>query len=340
MKNLIMQLYPDLTGTVSRKREFTVTPTAKSCRWDARSAFDRANLAVLGGEEIARLRGFRLGEASADPFPCQETQKSVKTVQRPKLGLSKRGRKTLRRAVCAFEKETQREKTAFITLTLSPAAVTALAAQSEVRPGELFQKCLSRFMERFRKLLKSRNLPGDVIWVTELHPNRSQQQGIAIPHVHLVVQTALKKFKWLVSPDEVKTLWNSAFCAHVDVDKKSFETGRVEVKCVKKSVSRYVAKYMSKRNSQVLKTATGLDYRLCPVRWYAVANSVHELIRKHTRVISGDDVGRILDWLTKEGNPVVWRHGNIEIPGDSGRPVWLATWFVLSEPVDPGVWGI
>lgn len=340
MKNLLLKLYPDGTGTVSRKREFTVTPIAKSCRWDARSAFDRSNFAVLGGEEVARLRGFELGKAEPPPFPCQETQKSVKTVQRTKIGLSKRGRKTLRRAVCAFEKETAREKTAFITLTLSPMAVGLISAQSDIRPGELFQLCLSRFMERFRKLLRSRGLPGDVIWVTELHPNRSVKEGIAVPHVHLVAQTALKKFKWLISPDEVKTLWNRAFCAYVDVDKKSFETGRVEVKCVKKSVSRYVAKYMSKRNSQVLNTATGLDYRLCPVRWYAVANRIHKLISKHTRVISGGVVGDILDWITKEGNPVIWRHGNIEITGDSGRSVWLATWFVLSEPIDTSSWGV
>lgn len=340
MKNLILQLYPDGTGTVTKKREFTVTQVAKTCKWDEQSAFDRANLQVLGGVEIAKLRGFTLGQGPKAPFPCQETNKSVDSAKPPKIGLSKRGRKTLRRAVCSFEKEVARECTGFGTLTLSPAAVEALTAQSSGNPSETFQASLSRFMERFRKLLRKRGLPGDVIWVTELHPNRSVKQGIAIPHVHFVAQTALKKFKWLISPDEVKALWHSAFCAHVDVDKKTFETGRVEVKCVKKSVSRYVAKYMSKRNSQLLNTATGLDYRLCPVRWYAVANAIHKLISKHTRVISGDVVGSILDWITEKGNPVVWRHGNIEISGDSGRPVWLATWFVLSEPIDTSQWGV
>lgn len=337
MKSLICKVYPDLTGSVSRQREITVTPSVKSCPWDELSAHRREAMRVLGGVQLAELIGISLGESEAPPFPCQGIQKSAVTPIPVRDGLSKRGMKMVRRGVCAFEKEVSKDLTAFGTLTLSPDAIAAILLREEQGELGVYQAIVSDFMSRLRKSLKRRKLPGDVIWVTELHPSRSRNEGIAIPHVHFVCQTALKKFKWLISPDEIKTLWSSAICAHTDVDKKSFKHCRVEIKRVKKSVARYVAKYMSKTNRKKLKATDGLDCRLIPKRWYAVSNAVHKLIRKHTMVLTGDAACAVLDWLKVHGNPIVWAIGDIKITGDSGRSVWLATWFRLSEPIDTAI---
>lgn len=335
MKNLIFKLYPDLTGSVSRQREFTVTPSAKSCRWSEHDAWCRERLQVLGGVELAALLGIELGQRAVAPFPCQESQKSDKRVRPKRYGLSDDGRKVVRRAACSLEETCDRGTLAFATLTLSPTAVKALLAQSKFKPSELFQRGLSKFMNSLRHLLRRRGLSGDILWVTELHPARSEKEGIMIPHIHFVVQTALEKFRWLIKPREIERLWNVAFSGHIDVDKNTFKTGRCELRSVKKSVARYVSKYLSKSGSKRPPSPAGLDDSLCPTRWYAVSNALHELIRKLTKVVSGDDAALLLDWLTDKVNKVVWRHGKIEITGDSGRPVWLATWFRLSEPIDP-----
>lgn len=335
MKNLIFRLYPDLTGSVSRQREFTLTPIAKSCRWDEAGAHRRMALAALGGAELAQLIGVELGSGVVDPFPCQETQKSDKREKPKRYGLTNDGRKVVRRAACVLEQTCEKGTLAFGTLTLSPALVTALFAQSDFRPSELLQIGLSRFLNSLRHRLRRKGLSGDIIWVTELHPARSQKEGVMIPHVHFVVQTALEKFRWLIKPREIERLWNVAFSGHIDVDKNTFKSGRVELRSVKKSVARYVSKYLSKSSSKRPPTATGLDDRLCPSRWYAVSNAIHKLIRKFTKVVSGEDAAVLLDWLCDEVNQIVWRHGHIKITGDSGRAVWLATWFRLSEPIDP-----
>lgn len=337
MKNLIAKVYPDLTGSVTRKREFTVPATVKSCRWNPIEAARREAVKVLGPLGVAELLGIRLGESEAPPLPCQVLQKSALPSEPPRLGLTDRGRKAIRRAMCAFEKHVPKEQTCFGTLTLSPGAIEAILLQEKLGVEGVYQTILSDFMSRLRKVLRRRGLPGDVTWVTEIHPSRSRNQGVAIPHVHFVCQTALKKFKWLVTPDEVKSLWRRTIYAHVDVNEESFVDSRVEIKCVKKSVARYVAKYMSKRASKTLNPLVPLDYSLVPVRWYAIANAIHKLVRKLTVVATGDAAAAILDFIKMHDNPIVWRHGDIEITGDSGRPVWLATWFKLSEPIDPSL---
>lgn len=335
MKNLIFRLYPDLTGSVSRQREFTLTKTVKSCRWDEKGAHRRAALQVLGGVELARLIGVELGQGAAAPFPCQESQKSDKREKPKRYGLTNDGRKVVRRAACVLEQTCEKGTLAFGTLTFAPQLVSAILAQSDLKPCELIQIGISKFMNSLRHRLKRKGLPGDVIWVTEIHPARSQKEGVMIPHVHFVVQTALEKYRWLIKPREIERLWNVAFSGHIDVNKNTFKSGRVELRSVKKSVARYVAKYLSKSASQSPPTATGLNDSLCPSRWYAVSNAIHKLIRKFTKVVSGDDAAFLLDWLCNEVNQVVWRYGHIKITGDSGRAVWLATWFRLSEPIDP-----
>lgn len=329
MKTLICKSYPDGTLSVTRKRDSLRVGGPKSCKWDERSSARRAALQALDGLELAALLGIELGVGGGPPFPCQVKQKSVKLRNDRPVGLTKRGGKILRRAFASWETVTLPGTMAFGTLTFSDEAIDALLAQDRYTPDVAYQEVVSRYMERLRKLLKSRGLPGDVIWVTEMHPSRSHSRGMYVPHIHFVVQTALKKYQWLIKPSEISALWESAICAHVNVGEGKRFPSRCEIKCVKKSVSRYVAKYLRKSAQNVESESQNLDKSMVPARWYAVANGLHKLIKKLTGVIVGEEAAMIFDWLRAAGNPVVKRWGDIKLPGESGREVWIASWFIL-----------
>lgn len=334
MTDLVFKSYPDGTGSVTRKKRKLKVESDHSCRWDARSAARREAVRVLGATEVARLIGVELGVSEAAPFSCQEEQKSVNDSKPLRMGLTVRGQKQLRRAFAAWDTRLPPGTCAFGTLTLSPDAVSCVLRTDRRTPAQKYQGAVSRFMERLRKLLRSRGLPGDVIWVTELHPQRSQREGIAIPHVHFVCQTATVKYQWLIKPSEIKALWESAINAYAPSPEGKRFPSRCEIKCVKKSVSRYLSKYLSKAKRCAIQNTPSLNTELVPQRWYAIANELHALVRKMTAVISGDEAGEILDWLKRRGNPIVKRCGDITIPQMDSKPVWLASWFIFHCPID------
>lgn len=334
MKTLILKSYPDGTATVTKKRQSVRVADRRSCRWDERSAARRGAMAVLGGQQLANLLGIELGESAASPFPCQEIQKSVKPSKPLRMGLTDRGRKVLRRTFAAWETQLSPGTCAFGTLTLSDDAMRALMWQDKSPPHIAFQQAVSRFMERLRKLLCDRGLPGDVIWVTELHPKRSARMGICIPHVHFVCQTAHIKYQWEVKPSEIKDLWTSALNSQINNAEGKRFPSRCEIKCVKKSVARYVSKYLSKTQRCEIQNDPNLITLMVPERWYAVANALHKLCKKMTSVITGEEACLIFDWLKRPECPVVKRTGDITLPDESGRPIWLATWFIFHCRLD------
>lgn len=334
MQTLIVKSYPDGTATVTKKRQNVRIIGPKTCRWDERGAARRGAIASLGALEVASLLGIELGVGGEPPLSCQESQKSAKRQTPLRMGLTDRGQKMLRRVFASWETVITPGTVAFGTLTLSDYALSSVLSTGQSTPGEVYQQCLSYFMERLRKLLKSRGLPGDVIWVTEIHPSRSQRMGVCIPHVHFVCQTAEKKYQWLVKPSEIEELWATAINAYVNVEEKNDLRSRCEIKCVKKSVAKYVSKYLSKSKYNAIVNTPNLNTELIPKRWYAVANALHALLRRMTSVISGEEAQHIFDWLRSEGNPVVKRWGDITIPGEAGRAVWVSSWFILHCAVD------
>lgn len=334
MKTLILKSYPDGTATVTKKKQNVRVADSNRCRWDERDAARRMAMQALGGQELASLLGIELGKANAAAFPCQESQKSNKPQKPLRTGLTGYGQKQLRRVFAAWETQLSPGTCAFGTLTLSPDAVSCLLSSGQSTPGVAYQRAVSMFMDRLRRLLRSRGLPGDVIWVTELHPSRSQREGIAIPHIHFVCQTADVKYQWKVKPSEIKHLWESAInYAAPHPEGKRFPS-RCQIVCVKKSVARYVSKYLSKSKRCAIENTENLNTELIPERWYAIANALHKLLKKMTSVISGHEAAVIFDWLKRRDNPIVKRSGDITISSGDGYPVWVASWFILHCPVD------
>lgn len=334
MKQLILKSYPDGTVSVTKKRQNVRVADSKTCRWNERDAARRMAMQALGGQELASLLGIEELGKQSDPFPCQESQKSNNAQKPLRTGLTGYGQKQLRRVFAAWEAKLSPGTCAFGTLTLSPDALSCLLSSGQSSPGEAYQKAVSMFMDRLRRLLRSRGLPGDVIWVTELHPFRSQREGIAIPHVHFVCQTADIKYQWKIKPSEIKHLWESAInYAAPHPEGKRFPS-RCQIVCVKKSVARYVSKYLSKTKRCAIENTQNLNTALIPERWYAIANALHKLLRDAITVASGEEAATLLDWLKHRGNPIVKFSGDITIPHESGRPVWLASWFILRCHVD------
>lgn len=334
MKTLILKSYPDGTATVTKKRQNVRVADSNRCRWNERDAARRMAMQALGGQELASLLGIELGVSKANPFPCQETQKFNNPQKPLKTGLTGYGQKQLRRAIAAWETQLSPGTVAFGTLTLSDDALSSLLSSGQSSPARAFQGCVTRFMDRFRRLLKSRGLSGDVIWVTEMHPARSQKMGMFIPHVHFLAQTAVQKYQWLIKPSEIVDLWASAVSAFGNVPEGKRFPSRCQIKCVKKSVARYMSKYLSKSKRCAIENTQDLSTEFIPDRWYAIANGLHQLLRKMTSTIAGEEAAMIFDWLKSATCPIVKRSGDITISDADGHSYWVSSWFILHCAVD------
>lgn len=334
MKFMYAKLYPDGSGSVTRKNEKPLEQAQTSCPWSYRSSARRAAMASLGAIELARVLGVELGVQRADPLTLSNAAKVRIPAKRATRQLSQRGRRTLKRSCAVFESATRRQRTAFITLTLSNGVLARILAQSAERDA-VYQRALSEFNDRFRKLLKARGLPGDTIWVSEIHPGRSKRAGLSIPHVHLIAQTALRDYRWLVSTCEIRSLWMRALATALGCHPRELEPCRLETKTVKKSVARYLSKYLSKASGTNVSPRGEDDSGIIPRRWYAVANSIHKKVRDSTFVLTGDAAARILDWVKSTSSELLLREGDVTIPDGTGHDVWVATWFQLREPATP-----
>lgn len=335
MKDLCAKLSPSGRVAVYQKRVKPLRHAPRSCPWTPEGAARRQAIAALGGVQVAELIGVSLGESEANPFPCQLPQKLETRAERAKRGLTRRGRYLIQDGAAVIEDNTDLRKLAFVTLTINDVIVRLGITLNDSERDERWAKALTRFNNDLRKLLLARGLPGEYVAVTEIHPGRDCDGWGGIPHVHMLLQTALKPFRWLLTPDEIKELWAAALAWAYGADKGDIGSLRVGLERVKKSVRNYMSKYLSKGSKK--RVRQGMQPRLwcVPRRWYSLSNGMHEAVKKATHVLTGFPAAALVQALNEQLSELVWRKGYIERPNGFGGMTKFAQWFRLSEPIDP-----
>lgn len=231
-------------------------------------------------------------------------------------GLTDQGRKRLTAGCCLLEE--RRRLLSFWTITLPDAVMATLR---ELDAWASFQGWVRQLLTR---TLAEKGVTPLVLAVAELHPSRSLAAGQALPHLHVLFQgKRAAGDDWLLSPSDLDALIIRAL-ARVGVTVAELPAAG-NVQPIRKSVRRYLSKYVSKGPRQSVAgsdLAMLGDPRLCPRQWWFMSKPLLALILESTRFLPA----HFLAWLI-----------------DRAKPSWQGAPYVvqrvdIADPRAPSVW--
>jgi hypothetical protein len=267
----------------------------------------------------ARLSGPWPGQGSAGLVGCAESEPRDCPPRRYGLnGLTATGRRRLTAGCCLLEE--RRSLLSFWTITLPDDVMAELLA---LDAWHLFQGNIRQELSRRLERLGVRPL---VLAVAELHPERSVEAGQALPHLHVLFQGKRQGGgDWFFSPEELDGMILQAL-GRVGVTREELPAAG-NVQRIRKSVRRYLAKYVSKGPRQFV-TGSDLamlgDPRLCPRQWWFMSAALLAMIVEATRCLPAE----FLAWLI-----------------DRAKPSWKGAPYVvqrvpIADPRAPSVWTV
>lgn len=202
-------------------------------------------------------------------------------------GLTQKGRKALRQAGAGMEE--RRACCGFWTIALPDHCLRELM---ELDTWSVFQSSIRR---RLAEQLRKRGVPALVAGVVELHPKRTADFARDLPHLHVLFRGKVHRWQhWAMQPSDFDlivrwALWDADVIWLEDL------TG-CKVEPVKKSVRRYLAKYLTKGPPSGTSTQEdNSDARLIPRQWWFESRESNQLRKALTISVPAEWLAFLLD---------------------------------------------
>jgi len=233
-------------------------------------------------------------------------------------GLTAKGKARLQQGSCLLEE--RRACCGFWTIAL-PDVVLAGIRDLDTWPA--FQSSIRR---RLARLLRQCGVTAQLVGVVEIHPKRSAEAGQALPHLHVLFRGKEHRWQqWALSPADLDLIVRWAIW-----DADVFYTGPLtgcQVEPVKKSVRRYMAKYITKgvEDSQV-GSMDNSDVRLIPRQWHFSSREVIELIKATTKPLPSDFLCFLLDRRKANSKGQLYHAHQLEISDPRAPVIWRIAW--------------
>jgi hypothetical protein len=164
-----------------------------------------------------------------------------------------------------------------------------------------------------------------VLAVAELHPDRSVEAGQALPHLHVLFQGKSGPGSgWLLSPSELDALILRALGRAGVVRSELHAAGRVE--SIRKSVRRYMSKYVAKGTRQPVPgsdLAMLGDPRLCPRQWWFMSAPLLAMIVEATRCLPAEFLAWLCDRAKAPWKGAPYTVQRVPIPDQRAPSVWV-----------------
>lgn len=265
---------------------------------------------ALKMQNDARRGGSPLGLVTV-PISTKNAENPVTT-----RGLTRLGARTLRQGAFLIEQGCGKDCVTFGTCTL-PVLTDEEYDQVEAD----WSNIIDRLVKRLRYHLRKKGLSGDVIHVTEVHPKRSLNEGREIPHVHIVFQGRKRKSSWAIAPKQFTKFW----CRALQLKRITLKmcSSSCQLARVKKSVARYLSKYVAKKSMKTCSVISESNLRKLSLRqWWGISDSLRCSVRQNTRVIS-DSRSEVL-WRSHEKElKSVWEYsGTIDSAGNGTNVIF------------------
>lgn len=218
-------------------------------------------------------------------------------------GLTAAGRREIRRSCAVLDDAPGR--LVFWTVTLTP------EQRDRIQERDSWPQFQEALRHRLVRRLHARGTRAWVIGVVELHPISTAREGRPCPHVHVCFEgRAHRRGRWWLSIEELDGIILQALRAAGWDGHLGAASGNTQA--VRRSVGRYLAKYMSKGGDDLGRALSG--WELCPRQWWFRSRGL-KVTTERLRVVLPRDF-------------VAWIHGQ---PERMERMGW-GSWTQLSLP--------
>lgn len=297
---IIAKIYPNGEASLYyermlKKKGFEATPKRRDRQYKhyLRAKQKFGHEFALGMQNAARRGAAPLGLVTV---PISTKNAATSTATR---GLTRLGARTLRQGAFLIEQGCGKDCVTFATCTL-PVLTDEEYAQVEAD----WSNIIDRLVKRLRYHLQKSGLSGDVIHVTEVHPKRSLNEGREIPHLHLVFQGRKRKASWSIAPKKFTKFWHRALQLKRITQKMCLSS--CQMARVRKSVSRYLSKYVAKKQPKTCKPTSPSNLRKLSLKqWWGISDSLRSSVRMNTRVLSDSRTEDLWRAHEKE-NAILW----------------------------------
>lgn len=272
-------------------------------------------LKVHGAEAVLSYLGF-------DPFESTPLPISHRRKKRGLRGITSHGKRLVRNAAFILESENPISNLTFATFTLPN-----VSRRESITISRHWAEVVRVFLQKLKRLLQSRGLPGEIVGVTEVQSERTFRDGILGLHLHLVFVGRLSKKTWSVRPVEFKEAWKSVVSGYLSSGAESYDWRACEnIVRVKYSVEQYLGKYLSKGVDTLPAVAAEFGEDFLPSAWYSCSAALRERVLRSVKTLSDDAVRRLIDSCCDAGSVKFVYRRPVQLESDGGKPVTIG-WF-------------
>jgi len=251
----------------------------------------------------------------SSPLPPNESSDGASSRKRLER-MTKSMARNIRNAAYMLDTLYGKDNISFLTLTLPD-----LSAEDLGRCCERWDYLVDQMLKALRKRIEKHGFKFQYVYCTEIQTKRLRYRGEYAPHLHIAFRGRYaRKNPWVVSPKQVRKAWSGIIrhtLGHGDFTDSALEN----LQRVKKSVARYLSKYLSKGSCCLPSEGGSVVSARLGTQWGGMARSLSRLIRACTARISnassheGLAVGiiRHADELIKAGLIRYYKQGYIVI---------------------------
>ena len=237
--------------------------------------------------------GYKINEISWLEGHIEEGNRFISSLKssqtRPRYGqngISSRGKRTVKGASALLQKMYSKERLGFCTLSIPNYSNQQIAMLAQD-----WGNVVRVFFQRFKRELEKVGQSNELVGVTEIQTKRFEKYGTIAPHIHFAyVCRAHKNAQFYIHANVIRSLWKETLSYRVGStsgkDGQEVEWGAsVDCQVVKKNVSSYLAKYISKGSDVVGKIHDMGRKEELPRHWWTISSSLRNKYKKSIRKI-------------------------------------------------------
>ena len=153
--------------------------------------------------------------------------------------------------------------------------------------ARVWHEVIRVYNQRMGRALKGAGLTGEIVSVTEVQGKRYLRDGTFALHYHgCFIGRKSRYSEWAVQPELIKEAWRSAIGQYLSKPVESYNWKACEnIQRVKKSVSAYLGKYLSKglgHNPDVDGNVPSAILDVYPSAWYSCTRSLSQRVKAYS----------------------------------------------------------
>lgn len=278
-------------GQVNRFRPRPLLTTAlpekpSSISWTPSEVLSYIGLMIPRGHSLKEILS-SLGEKYTrclnpeDSLGSSELANSHKPAKRGTKGLTSMGRKMLRNGCYLLEKRAGKHRVAMVTTTIPSGS-----SEVEKEITREWPEIVRTFTQFISRRLKVAHSCPWVVGCVEIQEKRLEKFGGMPLHLHLVFQSKVKR-EYILSKTDVLDAWKRAICSRVPSAENLDWRASTRIESVKKSVTNYMCKYMSKGINQNVLVSVSEGFTL-PSSWWFIVGGLKREIKKQQIVSTSE----------------------------------------------------